>query len=258
MARIPIGLELYSVRQDFDNDARSTLKAVTEMGYEGVEFAGNQKHSADELSGMLDEFGLVCCGWHCPFDRVQDDQLEETIAFNKTVGNPYVIIPGIPAELRKSREDWLKLADFFNQLAERLAEHDLVTGYHNHHVEFSPLDGEQPWDTFFGNTSKGVIMQLDMGNALYGGADLVGLLKKYPGRAGTVHLKPFTKPTNGDDPHAGFRPLIGEDDVPWDEIFHLCETVGETEWYIVEYESDAYMPLDSVERCLKNLKAMGK
>lgn len=258
MARVPIGLELFSVRNELSEDARGTIKAVAEMGYEGVEFAGPPQHSAEELKGYLDEFDLVCCGWHTPFNMVQEDALEDTIEFNKILENQYIIIPGIPGELRQSRADWLKLADFFNDLADKLAPHHMVTGYHNHHVEFTPLDGEIPWDTFFGNTNEGVVMQLDMGNAMSGGADLVEILKKYPGRGGTVHLKPYTISDNEDDGHNAFRPIIGEDSVPWAEIFHICETTGGTKWYIVEYESDAYPPLEAVERCLKTLKAMGK
>lgn len=67
----------------------------------------------------------------------------------------------------------------------------MVTGYHNHFTEFAPLDGEMPWDTFFGNTKKEVVMQLDTGNAMHGGADPVPFLKRYPGRALTVHLKEY-------------------------------------------------------------------
>ena len=258
MSRVPIGLELFSVRNELAEDARGTIKAVAEMGYEGVEFAGPPQHSAEELKGYLDEFDLICCGWHTPFNLVQGDTLAETIEFNKVLENRYVIVPGIPGELRQSRADWLKLANTFNEIADKLAEHDMVTGYHNHHVEFTPLDGEQPWDTFFGNTNEGVVMQLDMGNALSGGADLVGILERYPGRAGTVHLKPYTESIGETDRHAGFRPIIGEDSVPWADIFRICETTGGTEWYIVEYESDAYPPLEAVERCLNALKEMGK
>lgn len=258
MARIPIGLQLYSVRHELEKDVRGTLEAAAEMGYEGVEFAGPPQQGAEELKGILADVGLVCCGWHTPFNLVQDEGLDETIAFNKALGNRFVIVPGIPAELRSSRDDWLKMAEFFNSLAEKLAAHDMVTGYHNHHVEFSPLDGEPPWDTFFGNTKKDVVMQIDLGNALYGGGDLVSILERYPGRAVTVHLKPYSKEAGRDDPRLGFRPLIGEDDVPWDDVFRLCETVGGTQWYIVEYESDAFPPLEAVDRCLKALKAMGK
>ncbi|MBX3015802.1 MAG: TIM barrel protein, partial [Caldilineaceae bacterium] len=140
MTQIPIALELYSVRDELKQDVRGTLHAVAEMGYTGVEFAGMPNHPAAELSAILAEEGLICCGWHTPFALVQDDKLAETIAFHKTLGNHKLIIPGIPAELRQSHADWRKLADFFNTLADKLAPHGMVTGYHNHHVEFTPLD----------------------------------------------------------------------------------------------------------------------
>ena len=256
MPNRPIALQLYSVRHDLDRDLRGTLKAVADMGYDGVEFAGPPKHSASELRGLLDAFGLACCGWHVPFNLVQDDVLSDTIAFHKAVGNHRLVVPGIPEKLRQSREDWLKLADFFNALAVKLGKCDLVTGYHNHHVEFSPLSGEAPWDTFFGHTDARVIMQLDTGNALYGGGKILDILSRYPGRANTVHLKPYDSRAAQTDPKAAFRPVIGADDTPWNEVFRLCETSGATEWYIVEYESDAYEPLDAVNRCLKGIQAL--
>lgn len=258
MARIPIGLELYSVRYDLQKDMRGTLEAVAEMGYDGVEFAGPPQHEAQELKEILDDVGLICCGWHTPFTMVQDDELQDTMALNKSVGNRFIIIPGLPEHLQKTRADWLKAAEFFNDLAGKLATHGMQTGYHNHTVEFKPLEGEAPWDTLFGNTEKEVVMQLDTGNALYGGGDCVAILEKYAGRATTVHLKPYSLEAGKDDGHAGFRPIIGEDSIPWDDVFRVCERTGGTEWYIVEYESDAYPPLEAVERCLKALKAMGK
>jgi sugar phosphate isomerase/epimerase len=111
--RIPIGLELYSVRQDFARDPLGTLKAVAAMGYEGVEFAGPPALSGTLLRAMLDETGLVCCGWHTPYQMVQDDALDATIALNKTVGNRRVIVPGFPHELVDSRAKWRAMADFF-------------------------------------------------------------------------------------------------------------------------------------------------
>lgn len=258
MKKIPIALELYSVRNEMKQDTPGTLHAVAEMGYDGVEFAGWHGHSAAALRALLDAEGLQCCGSHTPFAAVKDDKLAETIEFNQILGNNKLIIPGIPAELRKTRADWLKLAAFFNELADKLAPHGMVTGYHNHHVEFTPLDGETPWDTFFGNTKASVIMQLDNGNAMLGGGDTIAILKKYPGRAVTVHLKPFTDVADKNDHEAAFRPIIGQDSVPWAEFFQACETVGGTEWYIVEYESDAYPPLEAVARCVNALRNMGK
>lgn len=259
MARIPIGLELYSVRHDLERDALGTLKAVAAMGYEGVEFAGPPKHSGKDLAAMLKQTGLVCCGWHTPFNLVQDDTLAATIELNQAVGNKYIIIPGLPGHLVQTIADWVKMAGFFNRLADKLAAHGMITGYHNHHTEFIAKEGTTPWDAFFGNVRPGaVVMQMDVGNALRGGADVMGILKRYPGRCQTIHLKPYSPKAGKDKPEAGFRPLIGQDEIPWRELFALCETKGDTAWYIVEYESDAFPPLDAVERCLKALKAMGR
>lgn len=261
--KIPIALELYSVRNELKADTAGTLAAVAAMGYDGVEFAGMPNNSPEELKTLLAQNGLRCCGWHVPFALLQDDKVDETIAFHKALGNSRLIIPGIPAELRKTRADWLKLAAFVNTLADKLAAHGMVTGYHNHHVEFAPLptdqaDGEAPWDTFFGNTRASVIMQLDNGNAMLGGGDPAAIIQRYPGRAVTVHLKPFTYVIDKTDHEAAFRPIIGQDSIPWTEFFAACESVGGTEWYIVEYESDAYPPLEAVKRCLEALRAMGK
>lgn len=258
MTTIPMGLQLFSVRHNLAEDAHGTLKAVAAMGYAGVEFFGPPQHGADELKAMLDETGLACCGWHVPYALLQDDVLDETIAFHKTLGNDKLIIPGLPKELTQSRADWLKVAQFVNELADKLAIHGMITGYHNHWTEFTPLDGENPWDTFFGNTKQSVVMQLDMGNGASGGADVISILKTYPGRAVTVHLKPYSFSAGEAGREAGFRPIIGEDELPWPEIFSLCEDSGNTAWYIVEYESDAHPPLEAVDRCLQALRAMGK
>ena len=162
----------------------------------------------------------------------------------------------MPDSCTGSRANWLKTATFFNTLAGKLAPHGMFTGYHNHHTEFTPLDGECPWDILIGNTRKEVVAQLDTGNALYGGADPLPLLQRYPGRARSIHLKPFTKGTP--NPEDGFRPVIGEDDIPWSKILQFCKSAGGTEWYIIEYECPAYPPLDAVARCLNGLRQIGK
>jgi sugar phosphate isomerase/epimerase len=250
MADIPIGLQLYSVRQDCAEDLPGVIEAVADMGYDGVEFAGYHGYAADDLRKLLDDNGLACCGTHTQLNTLLGDELEKTVAFNQTLGNPYLIVPGLPEERRNSADAWRQTADLFNEIADRLAPHDMVTGYHNHTVEFSPMDGELPWDIFFGNTKPEVVMQFDTGNALHGGADAPPFLKSYPGRAKTVHLKEYSA-TND-------KALIGEGEVPWDTIFDLCETLGGTQWYIVEQESYAFPPMECVAKCLENLRKMGK
>jgi sugar phosphate isomerase/epimerase len=199
---------------------------------------------------MLDDLGLKVAGCHTGLDTLLGDELPKTVEFNRILGNKFLIVPGLPEPYRNSRAAWRKTADLFNEIAVKLKPEGMFTGYHNHHIEFTPMDGELPWDTFFGNTVPEVVMQIDLGNALHGGADPVAFLKRYPGRARTVHLKEYSA-TNDEA-------LVGEGDVDWDAVFALCEADGVTEWYIVEQESYAYPPLECVDRCLQALKAMGK
>jgi sugar phosphate isomerase/epimerase len=248
MAAIQIGVQLYSVREDCARDLPGSLAAIAKMGYKAVEWAGYYDRSAKELRKMLDDLGLRTCGTHIGLETLRGDELPRTIEFNQTLGNTYLIAPGLPEERRRSRAAWLETARIFNEIAETLKPYGMRTGYHNHTIEFTPMDGEPPWDTFFSNTSKDVVMQLDTGNALHGGADPVPFLKRYPGRAATVHLKEFSA--------ANPMALIGEGDVKWEEILALCKTVGGTEWHIVEQESYAYRPLECVKRCLQNLRRM--
>ena len=247
---IPVGVQLYSVRTECEKDLPGTIAAVAKMGYKGVEFAGYYGRDAKTLRKLLDDTGLKCCGTHTGIDTLLGDQLPKTIEFNQTLGNKFLIVPSLPDKYRASRQDWHKTALLFNELSDKVEPHGMRVGYHNHSIEFTPLDGELPWDTFFGATKKQVVMQMDTGNAMHGGGDPVTFLKRYPGRAITVHIKPFSKAK----PNA----VIGDDELSWQEIFKLCETIGRTKWYIVEYESDAYPPLVSIEKCLEALRRWGK
>lgn len=243
-------LELYSVRHDLAQDFEGTLKAVRDMGYIGVEFAGGFVHSADRVSAALKDLGLVCCGWHTPWDYVQDDRLEATIAYNKAVGNRFIIVPGLPGECTATVEAWKATAAKFNEITAKLAGHGLFLGYHNHWDEFKAVDGQTPFDAFFGTTNPEIIVQLDNGNALAGGADMLDIIKRYPGRLRTVHLKAYSLTD-------GFDTMIGEDSVPWTDFMRLCDEVGKAEWYIVEYESEKlHTPLTGVKLCIEALKKM--
>jgi len=252
MAKLPIALQLYSVRKDCELDLPGTLQAVANMGYDGVEFAGYYGRTAAELRRMLNDLGLKCAGTHTPFLSILPDKLEETAEFARTLGHRFLIVPGLPQERRNSREAWLETARIFTEASEQAKQYGMLVGYHNHAIEFQPMDGELPWDTFFANTPKEVVMQVDVGNALHGGGNPVPYIARFPGRALTVHVKE----------HSDTKPeaVVGEGDVNWPEVFELCETVGGTEWYIVEWEkiSEPGVTLRAVDQCLKNLRAMGK
>ena len=250
MAKLPIALQLYSIRQDCAADLSGALKKVAAMGYDGVEFAGFHNHSAADVRRMLDDTGLKVAGAHVGIPTLLGDELKKSVEFHAAIGNHFLIVPGLPEAYRDSAEAWKRTTGVFNAIAAELKPYGMVTGYHNHFHEFKPMDGQIPWEIMARGTNRSVVMQADSGNALHGGADVVPLIRRYPGRARSVHLKE----------HAAQNPkaLIGEGDVRWDELFTVCETVGGTEWYVVEQESYPFPPMDCIRRCRETLQRMGR
>jgi len=251
MKRIPVALQLYSVREDCSRDLYGTLEAVANMGYDGVEFAGYHGRTAEELRKILDDLGLKVAGSHLGINTLMGSELEKTISFNKTLGNKYLIVPALPEKMRETKNAWIETARLMNKISEKVKPHGMRVGYHNHTIEFTPINGETPWEIFFREAEPDIIMQLDTGNAMMGNLtadEVIDIIKKYPKRAVTVHLKEFSA-TNK-------KALLGEGDMKWEEFFKACESIGGTEWYIIEQESYAYPPLECVKRCLENLKRL--
>jgi len=239
--RIPIGVQLYCVRETIAKDIPGHFKALKEMGYEGVDFAGYYGKKAEELRKMLDDAGLKCCGTHTGLDTLKGDRLQATIEFNKILGNKYLICPGMDG---KTVQGWKDLAQLFTEIAAKLKPEGMLTGYHAHGGDFKKLEDATPWDVFFSNAGPDVVMQMDTGNCAGAGGDPVAYLKKYPGRTQTIHLKE----------HGGG--VIGEGKLPWKEIFDLCQTIAKTEWYIVEEEGGGQKAMDVLKRALDNLKKL--
>jgi sugar phosphate isomerase/epimerase len=243
--KIPVGLQLYSLRNECKKDLPGMLAAVSKIGYKGVEFAGYHGRTAKDLRQMLDDNGLIACGTHTPYESVLGDKLKETVEFNRVIGNKFLIVPWMTG---KTKQEWLDKAKLFNELADKVKADKMWIGYHAHAHDFQKFGGESAWDLFFGNTKPEVIMQLDTSNCCEGGADPVAVLKKYPGRARSIHIK-----ANGGGPEA----VIGEDKVDWKGVFEFCETKGKTQWYVVEHETSKD-PLDAVKRNFEALRKMGK
>ncbi|MGQ9683470.1 MAG: sugar phosphate isomerase/epimerase family protein [Anaerolineae bacterium] len=246
MNRIPFGLQLYCVRDDCARDLPGTLSAIARMGYQGVEFAGYHGYSAKDLWRMLNDAGLQCCGSHLRLKDLEGDALLRTVEFNHTLGNRFLIVASLPPDRVATRTDWLAHAELFSELSVRLASDRLRLGYHNHDREFRTVEGEQPWETFFAHTAPTVVMQLDTGNALHGGGDPAAILRRFPGRATTIHFKEYA------GGHG--KAIIGEGPTDFRALMDLCEQAGGTEWYIVEQESDEYPPLECARRCLETLR----
>ncbi|MEN6532718.1 MAG: sugar phosphate isomerase/epimerase, partial [Bryobacteraceae bacterium] len=249
--RIPIALQLYSVRKDCARDMAGTIAAVAKMGYEAVEFAGYYEHSAKDLKKILDSNNIRCCGTHTAISTLLGDELPKTIEFNRIIGNKNLIVPSLDHEkYLGSKDAIIKTAHLFSEISAKVKPHGMRVGYHNHSFEFKPMDGEIPFNLFFENAGKDVCIQVDFGNALAGGGDPVSVVRRFPGQSISVHLKDW----KAGEKHT----LFGQGSVNWKEVFHVCETVGGTQWYIIEYESEEFPPLESVKKCLDAFRAMKK
>lgn len=249
---IPIAVQLYSVRDDSAQDFFGTIAKVAAMGYEGVEFAGYHGKSAADLKKCLDDNGLKVAGTHAPFNTLQDDVLNETIEFHQALGCANLVVPWLPGETRDTPDACKQTADQLNVIAEKLKPHGMRTGFHAHAGDMKALDnGKSAWDLLGEYTVPEFLMQYDTANGMAGGADPVQPILDWPNRGRLVHLKEWSG-------EHGAK-VIGEGMIPWQRVFEACESVAGTEWYIVEHESyEGMSPMEAIERCLRNLREMGK
>jgi sugar phosphate isomerase/epimerase len=243
MTSIPVALQLYSLREMFPETPLKTLRTVKEMGFSGVEFYGAHFKN-DFYRALLAETGLVCAGWHTPMEALEGDNFEKTLERNLAVGNKYICVPSFCAE---KADDWKAFANRLNLIAEKLRPYNIRTGFHCHALEFVPVDGELPWTIIAENTIEDVVLQLDTGNALSGGADLLETLKAFPGRNQTIHWKPYSA-------KEGFSAVVGEDDQDWEELLRWSETKGRTEWIVLEYEKED--PVAMIRKSMDHIKEM--
>jgi len=253
---IPIGLQLFAVRGEVEKDLPATLKAIAEIGYLGAEpwgYGGEslewEGHSAESIRSMYDNNGLACCGFHITTDALRGDNLARTVDFNRTLGNRFLIV-AMDQKRVASAAGVAELAGILNEASEKLAAEGMFAGYHAHGFDAAQLeDGRIAWEALFSATRPEVIMQMDIGNYASGGGDPIGMLRQFPNRARSVHLKEY-----GGAPGA----IIGEGKMDWPEVFRLCETEQNTEWYVVEEGGPDGFGFDVCRRSLAALHKMGK
>jgi sugar phosphate isomerase/epimerase len=251
--RIPVALQMYSVRGDCAKDFDAALAAVAAMGFVGVEFAGyyNYAQNPAGLADRLKALKLKAAGTHIRTSALEGDALKATIEFHQAIGCRFLIVPGDPAftDPEKSKA----LADTYNKAAEVLKPLGMACGFHNHTGEFKKDGDKTYWDLFAERTTKDVILQQDCGWTMAAGFDPAAYVRKYPGRTRTTHFKPTVR--EGD---AGKKPIFGQDSVDWKSVYEACASVGGTEWIVLEQElyPDGKTPMDCTRESYAGVKAL--
>jgi sugar phosphate isomerase/epimerase len=256
--KVPIGIELYSVRHEMDKDTLATVRAIAKMGYEVVEFYGPYYNwtpeFAKEVRKVMDDGGTRCNSTHNGGASFTEAGIGKAIELNHILGAKYVVMasaPGRPATL----DAWKGVADTLSKAMEKFRPAGLSAGYHNHQAEFKKVEGKRPIEVIAANTPKDFMLQLDVGTCVEDGEDPVAWINANPGRIRCLHLKDWAAPAEGDK-EKGYRVLFGEGQSPWQKIFEAAEKTGGVEYYLIEQEGSRFPEFETAEKCLANIKKM--
>jgi sugar phosphate isomerase/epimerase len=241
-----IGVQLYSVRSMMEKDFAGTLKAVADVGFEEVEFAGYFDHQPEEVKTLLGRLGLTAPASHVSIDLLRED-LAGTIEQARAVGHDYLIGPWLAPEERVSIESYKTVAGFFNQGGKACRDAGLRFGYHNHDFEFETIDGQLPFDVLLDETDPDLVdFELDLFWITRGGEDPFRYFDRYPGRFTLCHVKDMAENEQMVD--------VGAGRIDFKAIFARAEQAG-LEHFFVEHD-EPEDPLASIASSHDYLRAL--
>lgn len=258
---LPIGLQLYSVRELLPHDYAGTLKQIAGLGYGEVEAAGYFGHTAAEVRQALKGAGLRCPSAHYSYDALSKD-FDRILEFNKGIGAQYLIcsFPGLKnpervharsfAELLQqfTIDVWRWNADEFNKLGAKVKAAGMRFGYHNHTMEFRAQNGVVPYDELMRLTDPALVtFEMDCGWVKVGGGDAVEYLKRYPTRISMLHVKDFKKAA-GPESVAAPPPAaeLGRGTMDYRPIFAAARKAN-IKHYFVEQEGFDMPPMEALK-----------
>jgi sugar phosphate isomerase/epimerase len=251
MAKAPIALQLYTVRDELARDFQGTVRRVAEIGYAGVELAGTGGLTADEMSALLQETGLKVAGSHVGLDVLQKDT-EAIAEYYGAIGARHVGVPALPRDLHNP-QGFRQAAQAMNRVGAALKAAGITLYYHNHAFEFDTVDGERGIDILYGETDPELVtLEADVYWFAYADQDPAALIRQYAGRFELVHLKDMT----GSGDERTFAE-VGQGHIDFEPIFAASEAQG-VQWYIVEQDRCAGPSMESARTSYENLVRWGK
>ena len=267
----PVAIQVYSVRDDANNNLYATLKKIKALGYDGVEFAGLRHRTAAEIKAMCDEVGLIPISAHVPYlDMLADP--EGVLKTYAEIGCRFVVVPYLTPEYRPGTENFPSVIENVKMLGAVAKSLGMTLLYHNHEFEFLKMDDKYALDVLYDEVPADLLQtELDTCWVNVGGEEPASYLRKYTGRAPIVHLKDFAgeksdnmyeliglaneapkRPSNFE-----FRPVgFGAQDFP--KIIEAAADAG-AEWLVVEQDNPSMelSPLECAKKSREYLKSIG-
>jgi sugar phosphate isomerase/epimerase len=239
-----IGIQFFSLPKMLDDNLTGALSMLSKIGYKEAELYGPYPfssplaierwnavtpslgfkgsgyfgHTAKEMKKILDENGFSVPSIHTDLDTLQT-RMNKLGEAAQVLGNTYVVLPSIPAENRKTLDDFKKMAEAFNKIGESAKAQGIKFAYHNHGYGLKEINGQIPLELIFSNTDPSLVFfEMDLYWTTAGGGDPISLIEKYKGRYPLMHVKDMVKKVqfSGD----------GGDPKQWIELFPYMTTAG--------------------------------
>jgi sugar phosphate isomerase/epimerase len=268
--RLPLGLQLYSVREQLPRDYAGTLKQIGGLGYREVESAGYYNHTAAEVGKAMSDANLKLVSAHYSYNDLSK-KLDEVLEFNHGLGVSYIIcsFPGKDPAGPKSAstderhmftlDDWKWNAGQFNTMGEKVADAGMKFGYHNHWMEFVETDGAVPYDELMHLTDPAkVTFEMDCGWVVVGGGKPISYLKTYGKRISMLHVKDFNlSDAAALAKHAPPPVELGKGGIDYRPIFAEAIKTANIQHVFVEQEAFTVPPMDSLKIDADYMKKIG-
>lgn len=253
--KLPVAVQLYSVRDDMEKDFYGTIKAMKELGYDGVEFAGLFNEDPKKIKAFCEEIDIVPISAHVPYYDMLENP-EAVLADYKAIGVKYVVVPYLTEECRPGTDGFAATVEGIRKIGAAAKELGIQLLYHNHDFEFVKIGEDYALDVLYSTVPEDLLKtEIDTCWVNVAGVNPAEYVEKYTGRAPVVHLKDFKKSGEGngklydligidDDAQAeeeedsfSFMPVgYGVQDMP--AILAACENAG-AEWVVVEQDNPA-------------------
>lgn len=270
MKNVPIAYQVYSARDEAQENLQAVLCQLKELGYDGVEFAGFYGHSAQKVKAMLEECDLKAVSSHVALVDIEAD-MEGVIAYHKEIGCKYIAIPFLSTDRRPGTAGFASVIRTMYKFGKLCQANGIQMLYHNHDFEFVSFSDMYGLDFIYEAVPPCLLKtEIDVCWVKYAGVNPAEYLRKYAGRAPVVHLKDFVGRKEGDATPYG---LLGESetngDVPFEfrPVGHGCQNVSEVveagieagaEWFVVEQDrSVGRTPLEAAAMSIETLKKIG-
>ena len=245
----PIGLQLYTVRDQLQKDVPGTIAKVAGIGYKEVETYDLYGMPAKRFAKLLKDNGLTAVSGHYLLD-VEKTQWEKKVAEAKELGLKYMVHAILDPSERKSLDDYKRHVELFNKNAEQSQKAGIQFCYHNHDFEFQKFDGVTVFDYLMKNLDPHLVQfEMDCFWVTHAGQDPVALMKKHPGRFPLLHIKDLKAgiaPSTEFDARMGLFTEVGKGVIDWKRIFAAAPTGG-MKYFFVEQDYCGIPPLESIK-----------